>query len=283
MKDLTLYDYVLSYRYESLPCDELEVEVERNIHRDYKLGRFGGQLRKEDDLAYNLAQYSTIEEPLAADITLLRNATPGQVSGDIKERATRAVTVFTELAERTAASWSSWQQSYRPVRGQRFRIHRHCGAERDFTLSIEALQDRIPAQPAAQEQIELKPLGCASSIKNYSGTASATPGCYTATDESTSTTYDFFVKKISVIDCKNIWAKLTVVRNRLLDDQQVTNPAFLLQVPDIRAIEPAVPLLMYPLPLNAPRSRGDSINVSVNLCASCSTPIRGKIRSAVSV
>ena len=253
VKDLTLYDYVLSYRYDCLPCDELEIEVEKNIHGDYKRGRFQGQLRDEDNLAYTLAQYSTMMEPLAADIALLRKDSAGQLSGELKTRAIHALTVFAELAERTASAWPAWRQSDRAVRGQRFRIRRHNGAGQNFTLSIEAIQGRADAQPALLEQIKLKPMGCALSAKSRLRSASIAADCYTASDEPT---FEFYVHNISVIEYKNIWAKLKVVRNRFLDDTLETNQAFVLNVPDIRAVEPAVPLLVYELPFNAPRRSG---------------------------
>jgi hypothetical protein len=256
VKDLTLYDYVLSYRYDCQAYDELEIEVEKNIDGDYKHGRFCGQLQDEDNLAYSLAQYSTIKEPLADDIALMRDAGPGQLSGDTKIRATHALTVFTDLAERIALAWPAWRPTARTARGRRFRIRQHRGPRQEFSLSIEAIQDHNLSQSTPPPQIELKPLGCKQSSKCISCRAPMVAGCSWTADRPSEPTYEFYVNEISVIESKNIWAKLKVVRNRILADQQETNPAFVLNVPDIRTVEPAVPLLIYEMPFNAPRSSG---------------------------
>ncbi|MEX1330020.1 MAG: hypothetical protein AB1Z29_24735, partial [Desulfobacterales bacterium] len=256
VKDLTLYDYVLSYRYDCQPYDELEIEIEENIDGDYKHGRFCGQLQDEDNLAYSLAQYSAIKEALADDIALMRDAGPGQLSGDTKTRATHALAVFTDLAERVALAWPTWRPTTRTARGRRFRIRQHRGPRQEFSLSIEAIQDHNFSQSTPPPRIELKPLGCKQSSKCISCRAPMVAGCSWTADRPSEPTYEFYVNKISVIEYKNIWAKLKVVRNRILADQQETNPAFVLNVPDIRAVEPAVPLLIYEMPFNAPRSSG---------------------------
>jgi hypothetical protein len=123
-------------------------------------------------------------------------------------------------------------------------------------------------------------------------------GCSWAADGLSKTTYEFFVNKISLIEYKNIWAKLKVVRNRVLADQQETNPAFVLNVPDIRAVEPAVPLLTYELPYSAPRSSGrfderlsefmrellysfagENTQRNIGLTASFAWPITGEVKA----
>lgn len=233
LEALTKYDYVLSFAFDAAAQDDLYYEPTYNVAPPAKA-------TKADDettaLAPLLAQFAAVDTPLWEDLLKLRD-----LKGADEAIVLNAVQVFTKLAKSIACAWKTWAPS--PVNelgdsAYLIRRHRHPDGRSHVTMQS------VSGNLKARRQISARLLGRKARICSHNGVQHAImteprPVPRTRFGEK----YEIKDPGLSVLDKQNVWGRIRVKRNDRLVPGRSTNPDFVLQICDVRAQQPATPMI----------------------------------------
>ncbi len=271
LNNLGLWNYEYAYSYSGDSQDEVAVGIRYNTSSYSSLDSGSASQSvtsstPSSDLLTELAVFKALSDSIIHEllsIPTLSATTEG------KTEVLTAIHAFAQLTQNVSQAWNDWKPSAHPeaVLGRRhchYRIQEYFDEIENqlrITISLDdpLSTDLVFPQISATEYTLHK----TETLENNTQVSLFTPSA-SASNHSKLVERTLSFKNLDALSCYNAWGSITLTRNRELNRDIPTNPAFVYQTPIVQYVNPCTPSFVYNKKVDIPALTASTQDTMLN-------------------